>query len=69
MEDKEDWKESWLGQSSDKKSSKESKNDGELKDMPKSDESSEVINDWEDRASTVYFILAFFAGAYACTKE
>ena len=68
MGDKEDWKESWLGKSSDTNSSKESKNDGELEDMPKSDEGSEVINDWEDRASTVYFIFAFFAGAYALYK-
>jgi len=68
MEDKEDWKESWLGMSSDKNSPKESKNDEELEDMPKSDKSSEDINDSEDRSSTVYFVFAFFAGAYALYK-
>lgn len=63
MEDKEDWKESWLGMSP-----KKSKNDEKLEDIPKSDKNLEDINDSEDRSSTVYFVFAFFAGAYALYK-
>ena len=34
----------------------------------KSDKSPEYINDWEDRSSTVFFILASLTGAYALYK-